>query len=75
MLVVLNIWLDVISEILAAGIVIGFVIPHFIGSVLTGRVRKHFIEDYWDPVAHRAYDRRAYGYGYSSIDDFPTMSL
>lgn len=43
MLATVNVWMDIITAILAAAIVLGFVVPHLIGSVLTGRVRKHFV--------------------------------
>lgn len=74
MLATVNVWMDIITAILAAGIVLGFVVPHFIGSMLTGRVRKHFVNDYWDPVAHRAHDPKTYGYGHPYADDFPVTS-
>lgn len=71
MLAVINIWLDVIGTILALGMTFGFVLPHFIGSILTGRVRKHFVENYWDPLAHRVHDPDNYHYKQPISNDFP----
>lgn len=61
MLNTLNVWVDVVGLILALG-VFAFIVIHFILSVLTGRVKKHFIEDYWDSLAHRMHDPETYGY-------------
>lgn len=71
MLDTLNIWVDVVGTFIAIAVVLGFIVPHFLASVITGRVRKHFLEDYWDGLAHRAHDPQTYGYGTPLSDDFP----
>lgn len=45
-LVDINIWLDVVFVALYAVVVLGLA-GHFIGNLLTGRVRKRFIEKQW----------------------------
>jgi Ni/Fe-hydrogenase 1 B-type cytochrome subunit len=67
----LNLWLDVITGVLFILVTVGFIIPHFIGSVLTGRVRRHFKENYWDPLAHRMHDPNNYHYRQPLGNDFP----
>ncbi len=74
MLASVNVWLDIISALVAVGIVLGFVVPHIIGSIVTGRVREHFIEKKWGPVEHRAHDPETYGYGHPYADDFPVTA-
>jgi len=71
MLETLNVWVDVVGMVLAVGVVLGFIVPHFILSVLTGRVRKHFVEDYWDSLAHRMHDPETYGYKQPLGSGFP----
>ena len=71
MLETLNVWVDTIGFLLAAGIVIGFIVPHFIASVLTGRVKKHFVDDYWDSLAHRMHDPKQFHYKQPIGPDFP----
>lgn len=70
MLETLNIWVDVVGFVVAAGMLFGFVIPHFIGSIVTGRVKKHFVDDYWDPLAHRMHDPHNYHYKQPIGPDF-----
>jgi len=41
MLETLNVWVDTVGFLLAAGITLGVIIPYFIASVLTGRFKKH----------------------------------
>lgn len=67
----LNIWVDVVGTLLSFGVILGFIIPHFILSTITGRVKKHFVENYWDSLAHRAHDPKTYGYGVPLSQDFP----
>jgi len=74
MLASVNVWLDIISALLAAGVILGFIIPHFIGSIVTGRVREHFVKNNWGPVEHRAHDPHTYGYGHPYADDFPVSA-
>ncbi len=70
MLETLNIWVDVIGFVVAAGMLFGFIVPHIIGSVITGRVKKHFVDDYWDPLAHRMHDPHNYHYKQPLGPDF-----
>lgn len=71
MLETLNVWVDSVGFLLAAGVTLGFIIPHFIASVLTGRVKKNFIDYYWDPLAHRMHDPSQYHYRQPVGPDFP----
>ncbi len=70
MLETLNIWVDVIGFVVAAGVFFGFLVPHFIGSIITGRVKRHFVDDYWDPLAHRMHDPHTYHYKQPLGPDF-----
>ena len=71
MLETLNVWVDTVGFLLAAGITLGVIIPYFIASVLTGRFKKHFIDDYWDSLAHRMHDPKQYHYNQPLAPDFP----
>jgi Ni/Fe-hydrogenase 1 B-type cytochrome subunit len=73
MLETLNVWVDVFGLLLAAGLVLGIVAPFFIASVLTGRIKKHFIDGYWDSLAHRMHDPSQYHYRQPISPDFPNQ--
>ncbi len=70
MLEAANVWVDVVGFVVAAGVFFGFLVPHFIGSILTGRVKKHFVDNYWDPLAHRMHDPHNYHYRQPLGPDF-----
>ena len=70
MLETLNIWVDVVGFVVAAAILF-VIVAHFIASVLTGRVKKHFIDNYWDSLAHRMHDPKQYHYKQPVGPDFP----
>lgn len=70
MLETLNVWVDTAGFVIAAGMVLGLIIPSFIASVLTGRVKKHFVDDYWDSLAHRMHDPKQYHYKQPISPDF-----
>ncbi len=71
MLETLNVWVDTVGFIVAVGIVLGLIVPHFIASIFTGRIKKHFIDDYWDSLAHRMHDPKQFHYKQPISPDFP----